>query len=68
MRKHDLPAHQYQELNETFHCDLFKAAKQDPNADNIMNAALQAFPSLKEENPSIGLLEKEAFHDMDELM
>jgi len=62
-----MPAHQYQEMNEMFHFDLFKAAKQDPTAD-INNVAHSIFPSLKEENPSASLLEKEAFHEMDELM
>lgn len=67
MRTHDLPAHMYQELNETFQFDLFKAMKENPTAD-ITNIALGVFPSVREENPSAELLEKETFHDVDELM
>lgn len=67
MRKHDMPAHMYQEMNETFGFDLFKAGKENPAAE-ITNIALNIFPNVREENPSLGLLEKETFHDIDELM
>jgi len=64
-RLNDVPAHQYTELNEGLHIDLFKAFKQE---SRFGLEGLKIAPIPNPENPCAQLLEKETFHDIDELM
>lgn len=65
LRIKEIPAHQYLEINESLHFDIFKAMKQDPKLDL---EKLDLLPKETGENPCLQLLEKETFHEVDELM
>ena len=65
VRDIEIPAHQYLEVNEGMHIDFFKALKQDPKLDLDITKIL---PKPNLENPCAQLLEKEVFHEVDELM
>lgn len=67
MKTIDIPAHHYTELNENCHYDLFSALKKDSKLD-LSEVMEQLVPKITETNPCTQLLEKETFHDVDELM